>query len=259
METMSIQRDGPVAIVSLTRQQAGNALSRSLVTELTVAFAHLAEAGYRAVVITGKGKHFCSGADLDELAGSVTTSEAGCLAEAAALANLFSAILRCPLPTIAAVHGAAYGGGAGLAAACDFVIAAPDARFQFSETKLGFIPAVVAVFLPRRVPPPQLVQLFIAPTPLPPEQAKAFGLVDEVAADPLARAGALALDICRKSAPAAIAMTKKLLLEATLPHLDDRLADAARANAAYRAHPEFRLGIGHFIAAHTFLDWLSGD
>ena len=243
-------------MIELARPETGHAFQSELVAELTAAFADLRTSTHRAAVITGSGRVFCTGAHLQSLAGLAQASAAARLADASQLAALYTAILRCPLPTLAAVNGAAYGGGVGLAGACDFVVAAPTALFQFSEVRLGFVPALISVFLTRRVVSARLATLFLDPAPLDAAAAAAVGLVDEVANDPLERAVERGVEIAAKAAPSAIAETKRLLLACTLPQLDQQLAHAAQVNAAQRAHPDCQRGIAEFLAHRTFPTWL---
>ena len=256
MAAVNVSRTGLVTVLELARPETGNALETALVGELHAAVTAAPASGARALVLVGAGKHFCTGANLKELAQLNEASEEERLADAARLAAAYAAILRSPLLTVAAVHGAAYGGGFGLAGACDLVIAAPDARFQFSEVRLGFVPALISVFLPRRLPAARLARYFLDPEPLDAAGALAAGLVDEIAAQPRERALERALEIARKTAPSAIAETKRLLLANTLPDLDVRLAHAARVNAAQRAHPECRRGIASLLAGAGFPTWL---
>ncbi len=256
MPAVNVERRGPITVLEIARPETGNALAAEVVTGLASAVAGVAGTGARAIVLTGSGHHFCTGADLRELAAGADAPSERHAADASGLGALYAEVLRCPLLTIAAVRGAAYGGGAGLAAACDLVVASPDARFQFSEVRLGFVPALVAAFLPRRLQPAVLSRLVLDPQPLDTEAAKAVGLVDRVAADPLAAAQAWAAEICRKAAPSAIAESKRLMLAFTLPHLDQQLADAAHANARQRAHPECRRGVAAFLETKRFPDWL---
>ncbi len=256
MASVNVHRRGPVTVLELDRPQSGNALGEELVAGLSSALAAAHEAGVRAVVLTGSGRHFCTGADLRELSAGLETPQEQQAADAARLAALYTALLRCPLLTVAAVRGAAYGGGAGLAAACDLVIAAPDAVFQFSELRLGFVPALITAFVPRRVAPATLARVYLDPEPLDPERARAIGLVDEIAEQPLVAAEARAGAICRKVAPSALAETKRLVLASTLPRLDQLLAEAVHANARQRAHPECRRGVAEFLETRAFPDWL---
>jgi len=253
---VNVSETGPVVTLELASPETGNALAAGLVEEFTSALARLRASRARAVVVVGRGKHFCTGAHLDELAHLAEAPLAERVADASRLAVLYTELLRCPLLSIAAVNGAAYGGGAGLAAACDLVVAGPTARFQFSENRLGFVPALISVFLPRRIPPARLAMLFFDPEPVDAIEAATAGLVDEIAGDPLARAHERALAVARKTSPAALAETKKLLLALALPHLDQQLAHAAQVNARQREHPECRRGVAEFLAERAFPDWL---
>ncbi|MGE5234920.1 MAG: enoyl-CoA hydratase/isomerase family protein [Acidobacteriota bacterium] len=258
MHAVATRHEGPLAILELARPDRGNALDATLVAELTAALADARSGGARAAILLGRGQHFCTGADLGELARLADAPADERLADALRLAALYAAVLRAPLLTAAAVSGAAFGGGLGLAAACDLVVAAPSARLQFSEVRLGFVPALISVFLPRRVAPAQLAALFLDPAPMDGAAGRDCGLVDEVAAEPFDHARTRLLEIARKASPEAVARTKRLLLAGTLPRLDEQLAEAARVNAEQRAHPECRRGVAHFLAHKSFPDWLDG-
>lgn len=255
MDAVRLSRQGPVAILALSRPEVRNALSRELVDLLTSHLSRLRGEPMRALILTGDGGHFCGGAHLGELAASLEEAGAG-QREATRLAALYAALLHFPHLTVAAVEGSAFGGGAGLACACDFVVASPGAVFQFSELRLGFVPALISVFLTRRLAPAPLAQLFLNPRPLSAAEAQSLGLVDEVVADPLARAQELCLEVAAKTAPSAVSACKRLLLELTHPQLDQQLARAAQVNASQREHPEFRRGVEYFLAHKRFRNWL---
>jgi methylglutaconyl-CoA hydratase len=256
MPLVKVHRRGAVTVLELAHPETGNALSVGMVAELTAAVTAAQEGDARALVLAGSGRHFCTGADLRELSAGAGASLEERVVEADRLATLYAALLRCPILTLAAVQGAAYGGGAGLAAACDLVVASPEARFQFSEVRLGFVPALVATFLPRRVPHATLARLVLDPHPLDAQAALAVGLVDRVTDDPHASTEAWALEVCGKASPTALAETKRLLLSFALPRLDQELAEAAKANAQQRSHPECQRGIAEFLERKTFADWL---
>lgn len=253
-----VERRGAIAVLELADERSGNALSADLVDAAREAVEELgSDRDVRALVLTGRGRNFCTGAHLGELERLASASEDENLAEARRLGALYAAVLRCPLPTLAALHGAAYGGGLGLAAACDLVIAGGDARLQFSEVRLGFVPALISVFLQRRVGVGRLTDLFLDPRPLDGAGGRAVGLVDELAQAPLERAVERADAIARKASAAALAATKLLLLDLHLPRLDEQLEHAARVNASQRAHPECRHGVAYFLANRTFPTWES--
>ncbi|MEP0775130.1 MAG: enoyl-CoA hydratase/isomerase family protein [Acidobacteriota bacterium] len=259
MATVRVTHSGATAILHLDRPASGNALDQELIADLTRAVVEAPGRGARAIVLTGEGKHFCAGADLRGLLAGATAPLAARVAEAQHLAALYAAILRCPLLTVAAVHGAAYGGGAGLAGACDLVIASPAARFMFSEVRLGFVPALISVFLPRRVAVSRLLELFLDPRPLSGEEARAVGLVDEVREDPVAASLARTASVAAAAAPGAVAATKRLALELTLPHLDQQLAYAAGVNAEQRGSPECVQGVRFFLAHQRPPDWSTDE
>lgn len=256
MPLVKVHRRGAVTVLELARPEVGNALAAELVAELTAAVAAAKDGNGRALVLAGSGRHFCTGADLRELAAGADAPPEQRIAEADRLAALYVALLRSPLLTVAAVQGAAYGGGAGLAAACDLVVASPEARFQFSEVRLGFVPALVATFLPRRVSPATLARLVLDPHSLDAEAALTLGLVDRVTDDPRAAAEAWAREVCHKASPSAIAESKRLLLAFTLPGLDRQFEEAVQANARQRSHPDCRRGVAEFLDRKTFPDWL---
>jgi methylglutaconyl-CoA hydratase len=256
MPFVKVHRRGAITVLELARPETGNALAAGLVAELGSAVAAAHEGEARALVLAGSGRHFCTGADLRELSAGASAPPEQPTAETERLAALYASLLRCPLLTLAAVHGAAYGGGAGLAAACDLVVASPEARFQFSEVRLGFVPALVATFLPRRVSPAALTRLVLDPHPLDAVAALAVGLVDRVTDDARASAELWAHEVCSKASPAALAETKRLLLSFALPTLDQQLAEAVQANVRQRSHPECQRGVAAFLERKTFADWL---
>ncbi len=255
MNSVRLSHSGVAAIIHLARPDSGNALDQELIADLTRAVVEAPGRGIRAIVLTGEGRHFCAGADLRGLLAGAEAPVATRTAEARHLAALYAAILRCPLLTCAAVRGAAYGGGVGLAAACDFVIASPDARFMFSEVRLGFVPALISVFLPRRVAVSRLLNLFLDPRPLSAEEARAAGLVDEVCDDPLGAALTRAAAVATNAAPSAVATTKRLNLELALPHLDQQLAYAATVNAEQRGTLDCQQGVRFFLTHQRPPDW----
>jgi 6-phosphofructokinase 1 len=147
-----IDRTPPITRITLNRPDTHNAFDETLIAQLTEAFESLREdAATRVVVLQGAGKSFCAGADLHWMGKMVDYSFAENLEDARRLARMFEAIDHCPKPVVGRVHGAAMGGGAGLVAVCDVAVATPDARFAFSEVKLGLIPAVIAPYVVRKI------------------------------------------------------------------------------------------------------------
>lgn len=207
--TVRAQVHGPAAVLVLNRPEKANAYNEALLAELGAAFRDAAaDPGIRAVLFTGAGEHFCSGADLDEMKGK-TCEEALALRSQA----LFSEIARSPKPTIAVVNGAAVAGGLELALACDLRIAAANTRFAFPETSLGIIPAAGGTMrLPRIVGPALAKEMILAGRELSAEEALRAGLVGEVVEPDrlLERALQLAAAVARRD-PMALRLAKQAL------------------------------------------------
>ena len=181
--TIRMHRDGDVLTVSLARPDARNALDEATIGALTEAMRGPAAADdVRFVVLRGEGKVFCAGADLAYMQRSADADEAANVADAERLAALFDAIASCPHPVIAAVHGAAMGGGVGLVAASDLAVAAEGTRFGFTEARLGIVPGVISPYALRRLGPAIARRLFLTAEIFDAAAALQFGLVDEVVA-----------------------------------------------------------------------------
>ncbi len=181
---LSVHRDGDVLRVTLDRPDRRNALDESLIAALTVAFTERAAAAdVRFVVLSGRGKVFCAGADLGYMRRMAAADEAANLEDARRLGALFSAISDCPRPVVARVHGAAIGGGLGLVAAADLVLSTPDARFGFTEVRLGLVPGVISPFALRRLGPAVCRRLFLSGELFDGREAHRLGLVDEICAE----------------------------------------------------------------------------
>ena len=175
------ERDGDVLRITLARPDRRNAFDAALIAELAEAFVGVGRA--RAVVLGGDGPSFSAGADVDWMRSSVDLSYEENVADANALRAMLEAIDGCPAPVVARVQGHALGGGAGLVAAADIAIAAPDAVFAFSEVKLGIIPAVISPFALARIGPGAARRYFVTGERFDAETALRIGLVHEVAED----------------------------------------------------------------------------
>ncbi len=251
--TVRIDRSGPCADVVLARPAVRNAFNEVVVRELREAFEALgADAAVRVVVLRGEGKVFSAGADLEWMRRMAGASREENLADAAAMAGTFRAIASCPKYVIARVHGAALGGGTGLAAAADAAVAARDAAFGFSEAKLGIVPAVISEVVLRRIGWGHARTLFPTGERFDAATALRIGLVAEVADD----GAALDAAVARRAAevltagPGAVAAAKRLLAEreawAPLPP-EERDRRAAAFIAELRATPEAREGMKAFL------------
>ncbi|HEV3166594.1 MAG TPA: enoyl-CoA hydratase-related protein [Isosphaeraceae bacterium] len=240
---------GPIAILTLNRPEKRNALSRALVASLSDALATLAvEAKLRAVVITGAGSAFCAGMDLKEAAalGESHEAEKVAVTDVQALADLLDQLHGLGRPTIAALNGEAVAGGAGLALACDFVVAADTVRFGYPEVKRGMVAAMVMHDLVRQVGDRRARELLLTGALIDAEQAERWGLFNRVVpADRcLDEAVALAQSLV-DSAPRALAATKRLLNETG--GRPKSLRGAAAISAAVRVSDEAREGMLAFV------------
>ncbi len=255
MEDLVLTRQtGGVRTLTLNRPDRRNALSAALVTDLRGALADAArDASVRVVVLDGAGKAFSAGADLDALRTMQTAGIEENLADSEHLAALFRDLVTCPRVVVARVHGAALGGGCGLAAAADIAVVADDARLGFTEVRLGFVPAIVAVVALRRVGEAVVRNLMLTGRQISGAEAARMGLVAEAvpAADLDARVAEIANEIATACSPSALAQTKRLLSLLPTMGLDDGLAVAAQANAAARATADFQAGIAAFLSKST--------
>jgi methylglutaconyl-CoA hydratase len=243
---LGVARDGPILRLTLARPRRRNALSRELVASLLDVFAATrAEGDVRAIVLSGSGPVFCAGADLREF---VDASDDRFSADAGRLSDLLVAMATCPIPIIASVQGAAYGGGLGLVCAADIAIASVETRFSLSEARLGLIPAMIAPYVIAALGAREAKARMLLAEAYGVEIALRQGLIhqtvprDELAAATNARAAELL-----KGAPGALTTIKRLpeLLnrddaEATRTALKQLLADR-------RGSPEGREGMSAFL------------
>jgi methylglutaconyl-CoA hydratase len=181
MANLEVERDGSVLRVTLARPDRRNAFDAALIAELAEAFVDVGRA--RAVLLAGEGPSFCAGADVDWMRASAGLSFDENVADANALRRMLEAIDACPAPVVARVHGHALGGGAGLVAAADIAIAAPDAVFAFSEVKLGIIPAVISPFVLPKIGAGAARRYFVTGERFDAATALRIGLVSEVGAE----------------------------------------------------------------------------
>jgi methylglutaconyl-CoA hydratase len=258
-----IDDSGPMRVVTLNDPDRANPLSAEVVAALTGALLSAVDSpDLRAVILTGAGRHFSAGADLSTLQQVATGGDPGALKQdSEALRGLYELLLGHPKLTFAAVHGAAIGGGCGLATACDVVIAEPRARFAYTEITIGYVPALVLTFLARRVPGHVARRLLLDPQRIDGQRAVELGVADELADDgrSLARARELALAMVRKGSPAAIAATKRLLNETAGMEWREALTHAAEVNASHRLHPECVRGVRTFLEQKRTPDWLKDE
>jgi methylglutaconyl-CoA hydratase len=207
---LRIERDGDVLRVTLARPASRNAFDAALIAELSEAFVDVGTA--RAVVLSGDGASFCAGADVEWMRASVDLDREANVADANALRGMLEAIDRCPAPVVAVVHGHALGGGVGLVAVADIVLADPGTVFAFSEVKLGIVPAVISPYALRRIGESAARRYFVTGERFDAETALRIGLVHEVTSD-LDGALARLLGELRTAGPRAARHAKRLVLD----------------------------------------------
>ena len=248
---LAVRRDGPVEYLTLNRPDVRNAFNEQVISELTAwaSAAHAdAERGtLRVAVLAGAGKTFSAGADVTWMSKTVAYTEEENVRDATAMSRMFSALDELPMPLIGRVQGAALGGGAGLAAVCDIVVAAEDAVFGFTEVKLGILPAVISPFALAKVGRSAARELFLTGARFPASRAREIGLVHAVvpAADLDATVAGYVVELL-SAGPHAVAAAKALIRTVW-----DRPADAtaitARAIASRRVSAEGQEGLRAFL------------
>jgi len=244
-----VEAQGAARVVTLNRPEAKNALGAELVGALLeVLAATAADDRVRGLVITGAGADFCAGADLKALQQLSTRTPAENLEDSRRLARLLREMHLHPKPLAAAVRGHALAGGAGLACACDRVVAARDSRFGFTEARIGFVPAIVARFVVDRVGPRLARDLLLTARRIEADEALAIGLADELAPAEEVVARALAwVETLEPCSPRSLAATRRLLAEMAGKELEAALDAAAELNARMRTEPDCREGVAAFL------------
>jgi methylglutaconyl-CoA hydratase len=247
-KTLHVANDSGIATVTLNRPDKRNAISYELIEDLLAALDGVANSSALVLILTGAGKAFCSGMDLDNLKALVGRSPEQSLKDSETMAQLFRSLYDFPKPTIAAVNGAAIAGGCGLATLCDFTLAASAAKFGYTEVRIGFVPAIVSTFLLRQVGEKHARDLLLTGRIIEADEAYRIGLVNEVVPTDklIERARELALKLMENS-PASLVCTKRLLSDHARAELDAQIRSAVRENAAIRATRDFREGISSFL------------
>jgi len=247
-KTLHLAQDSRIATVTLNRPDKRNAISYELIEDLLAALNEVAKSSALVVILTGAGKAFCSGMDLDNLKALVGRSPEQSLKDSEIMARLFRSLYDFPKPTIAAVNGAAVAGGCGLATLCDFTLAVPEAKFGYTEVRIGFVPAIVSTFLLRQVGEKVARDLLLTGRIIEATEAHRIGLINEIVpAERLSeRARELAAQLMENS-PASLVYAKRLLSDHARLALDAQIESAVRENAAIRATADFREGISSFL------------
>jgi methylglutaconyl-CoA hydratase len=251
-QTLTYRCDNAIATITLTVPEKRNAISARMISDLLAALDQAESDRARVVILTGSGKAFCAGMDLDELRNLANQSLQKNLEDARRVARMFYRLYGFPIPVIAAVNGAALAGGCGIATLADFTLAVPEAKFGYTEVRLGFMPALVSVFIRRQIGDKQARDLLLTGRIIDAAEAFRIGLVTEVvpAETLMARAHEIAALLLAAS-PTAIAETKKLLLGYDEAAVRAELETAIQANADIRSTPDFAEGVASFLEKRT--------
>lgn len=247
-KTIAVNDSGPLRTITLHRPDRRNAMTPEMQMELIAALEETAGSHNRVLALAGAGSAFCSGLDLSALKEMQGASASEYRADAERIARLFLALYELPIPTIAAVHGPAIAGGAGLAVLCDFTLATPEAKFGFTEVRIGFVPALVSVFLSLQIGDKRSRDLLLTGRVLDANEAHRMGLVNDVVpqADLAPRVASLAQALLANS-PLALSATKRMISERQRAWLDTAVANAIEVSAQIRETGDFREGITAFL------------
>jgi methylglutaconyl-CoA hydratase len=248
MSTLQTSYSGDIATITLNRPEKRNAISPEMIADLLAAFDEVEASAARVLILTGAGKAFCSGMDLDTLKALALQSPPQHLEDAKTLARLCRRLWSFPKPTIAAVNGPAVAGGCGLATLCDFTIAVPESKFGYPEVRIGFLPAVVSIFLVRQIGEKRARDLLLTGKIIDAAEALRIGLITQIvpAEELLKAANDLAATLIAAS-PTSLRVTKRLLSDIAAPEIDRELELAIAESAQIRATQDFREGLASFL------------
>ena len=247
-QTIATTHDSGIATITLNRPEKRNALSVQLAEELLSALDEIEQSSAQILILTGAGKAFSAGMDLDELQLVANKTHEENLTDSARMARVYRRLYDFPKPTIAAVNGAAIAGGTGLATMCDFTLAVPNAKFGYTEVRIGFVPAIVSSILVWQVGHKLARDLLLTGRIFDAAEAYRMGLVNEVVEPEqlMERARELAKELMQNS-PSSLRVTKKLINGFIASQLERQIASAIQENAAIRSTQDFREGISSFL------------
>src|ERR1700732_1963504 len=247
-ETLKLDFPGELAILTLNRPEKRNAISAAMIAELQSALDEIEMSHARVGILTGRGKAFCAGMDLEMLAAIAKQSPSENQEDSRRMAKMFRRIWSFSKPLIAAVNGAALAGGCGIATLCDFTLAVPEAKFGYTEVKIGFLPAIVSVFLTRQIGDKRARDLLLTGRMITAVEAKELGLVTEIV-EPhrlMDRAKEIAAVLIEGS-PSSLTRAKRLLTASAATTIDADLERAVLENARIRCTPDFKEGLASFL------------
>jgi methylglutaconyl-CoA hydratase len=247
--TITLSETNNIALLTLNRPDKRNAVSFELVTDVMNVLDEVEKStASEVLIITGAGKAFCAGLDLEDLKRLTGKTHEQNIADSRTMANLFRRIYDFPKPTIAAVNGHAIAGGTGIATMCDFTLAVPEAKFGYTEVKIGFVPAIVSSYLVFQVGHKIARDLLLTARLFDAAEAHRYGLLNEIVApeDLMERAHQLA-DLLLENSPSSVRATKKLINGFIKDQLDAQVAAAVEDNARIRTTADFKEGISSFL------------
>jgi methylglutaconyl-CoA hydratase len=247
-ETLTLEFPGELAVLTFNRPEKRNAINPQMLMELQSAFDIIEKSNARVGILTGVGKAFSAGMDLEMLSAIARQSPQENMDDSRRMAKMFRRVWSFSKPLIAAVNGAALAGGCGIATLCDFTLAVPEAKFGYTEVKIGFLPAIVSVFLTRQIGDKRARDLLLTGRMITAAEAKELGLVTEIV-EPTRldfRARELAATLIEAS-PSSLTRAKRLLTAAAATGVDADLERAVLENARIRCTPDFKEGLASFL------------
>ncbi len=246
--TIAVTDHDSIRTIMLHRPERRNAMTPEMQMELIAALEDTASSAARVLVLSGANNAFCSGLDIAVLGEMSDKTALEYRADAERIARLFLALYELPVPTIAAVHGPAIAGGAGLAIVCDFTLATHEARFGFTEVRIGFVPALVSSFLALQIGGKRSRDLLLTGRMIDAEEAQRMGLVNQIVPhQQLAPAVQLLAETLLANSPQSLAATKRLIVMQNKAWLDAAIEAALEVNAQSRETADFREGVAAFL------------
>jgi len=247
-ETLTLELSGQLATLTLNRPDKRNAISSRMISELQSALDQIEHGHTRVAIITGAGKSFCAGMDLEMLSAIATQSAAENMDDSRRMARMFRRVWSFSKPLIAAVNGAALAGGCGIATLCDFTLAVPEAKFGYTEVKIGFLPAIVSVFLTRQIGDKHARDLLLTGRLVHADEAAKLGLISEIVpAERLMHRAKELADTLIAASPVSLTRAKRLLTSAAAASVDADLERAILENARIRCTADFKEGLASFL------------
>ena len=247
-DTLLLEHQGDIAKLTLNRPDKRNAISTRMICELQSALDAIEQSKARVVIVTGAGKAFCAGMDLEMLSAIAKQTPHENQEDSKRMAKMFRRIWSYTKPMIAAVNGAALAGGCGIATLCDFTLASTEAKFGYTEVKIGFLPAIVSVFLTRQIGDKRSRDLLLTGRIIEPAEAKEMGMVTEIVpADRLMERAHELANVLIAASPGSLTRAKRLLTTAAAAAVDQDLERAVLENARIRCTPDFKEGLASFL------------